>query len=400
MIVTVVCDVLGEENNGTSIAAMNLIRYLKKQGHTVRILCADVDKLGEENVYVVPNMNLGKLLNAYVEKVGVTLAKPQVEFVKKAIEGSDIVHVMVPLKLGMCAVKIAHEMHVPMTAGFHMQAENFTSYFKLNKIKPVNKFVYKYIWKNVYQYMDGIHYPTKFIRDVFESNIKRTTPGYVISNGVHDYVQKRPTPKPKEYKDKFVILSTGRYAREKSQDTLIKAVNLSKYRDKIQLILGGQGLKEEYYKKLAKELPIPPVFKFFTRTDIIDVLNYSDMYVHPAEIELEGISCLEAIACGKLTIVSDSKLSATKDFAIDDKCIFKCRNPKDLARVIDYWIEHPKELKIYEKRYLESAKVYNQEDCMKRMEKMMLDVVASKRAEDEDAAVIEKQQPVESKKSK
>ena len=29
MIITVVCDVLGKENNGTAIAAMNLIRSLK-----------------------------------------------------------------------------------------------------------------------------------------------------------------------------------------------------------------------------------------------------------------------------------------------------------------------------------------------------------------------------------
>lgn len=41
MKIVVVCDVLGEENNGTTIAAMNLIRHLKSQGHEVRILCAD-----------------------------------------------------------------------------------------------------------------------------------------------------------------------------------------------------------------------------------------------------------------------------------------------------------------------------------------------------------------------
>ena len=29
MKITIVCDVLGEENNGTTIAAMNLIRFLK-----------------------------------------------------------------------------------------------------------------------------------------------------------------------------------------------------------------------------------------------------------------------------------------------------------------------------------------------------------------------------------
>ena len=310
--------------------------------------------------------------------MGVTLAKPDSDIVKKAIEGSDIVHIMIPLSLGMSAVKVASELKIPITAGFHMQAENLTSYLKLNKIKPVNKFVYKFIWKHTYQYVDGIHFPTKFIRKVFEDSIKRSTPGYVISNGVHDYVQKREAVKPEEFKDKIVILSTGRYAREKSQDTLLKALRYSKHKDKIQLILGGQGPKEKKYKRLAEKLPIAPIFKFFTRKDIIDVLNYSDIYVHPAEIELEGISCLEAIVCGKLTIVSNSKLSVTKEFAVDDRCVFKNRNPKDLAKVIDYWIEHPDDRKVIEQKYLESSQVFNQEKCMQEMENMMFEVINKK----------------------
>lgn len=375
MIVTVVCDVLGEENNGTTIAAMNLIRFLKKRGHEVRVLCADADKKGQEGYYVVPNLNLGKLLNNYVEKVGVTLAKPDDDIIREALTGADIAHIMVPLLLGTRATKIAVELGVPLSAGFHMQAENFTSYFKANKIQLANQAVYDFIYEHVYKYVDAIHYPTQFIRNVFERAIKKETPGYVISNGVNAYVKKRDIPKPEEYKDKIVILSTGRYAREKSQDTLIKAVSLSKHKDEIALILGGQGIKEKEYRALAEEVGVKPVFKFFSRTEIIDVLNYSDMYVHPAEIELEGISCIEAIACGKLTIVSDSPLSATKEFAVDERCVFKCRDEKDLARVIDYWIENPEEKAKVEEKYLASGIAFDQEKCMEKMEQMLFAAV-------------------------
>ncbi len=378
MIITVVCDVLGEENNGTTIASMNLIRFLQSRGHTVRILCADQDKEGKENYYIVPNLSFGKLLDAYIRKVGVTIAKPQEDIVRKAIEGADHVHAMLPFGLGMKATKICKELGISITAGFHMQAENFTSYIKLNGIKPLNKGVYKFIHKHFYKHVDGIHYPTDFIRNVFESTVKQKTNGYVISNGVHSYVQKRESEKPKEYKDKIVILTTGRYAREKSQDTLIKAVKLSKHASSIQLILGGQGVKEKHYKKLASSLPVPPLFKFYSRTEIIDVLNYADMYVHPAEMELEGISCLEAIACGKLTIVSSSPRSATRGFAIDNSCIFKNRNAKDLARVIDFWIDNPQKRKFYEQKYLEQSIVYEQNECMKRMEEMITEVYNEK----------------------
>lgn len=375
MIITVVCDIYGRENNGSAIVAYNLIRFLKEQGHTVRILCADQSKKGQPGYWVVPNLNFGKLLNAYVNKVGVTLARPQDRIIKAAMYGVDAVHIMMPLTLGLAAVKIANEMHLPITAGFHMQAQNFTAYFKLNWSKSANEIAYSYMWQHFYRYCTCIHYPTQFIRDEFESSIQQNTPGYVISNGVHDYVQRRDEPKPPEFQDKIVILTTGRYATEKSQDTLIKAVCLSKYKDKIQLILGGEGAKEGLYKELAKDLPIKPIFKFFSRTEIIDVLNYADIYVHPAIIELEGISCVEAIAVGKLTIVSDSKLSATRHFAIDDSCIFKARDEKDLARVIDYWIENPEKRKEYADKYLNSAVAFNLNECMKRMEGMINDAI-------------------------
>lgn len=395
MIITVVCDIFGEENNGTAVVTMNLIRYLQSEGHTVRILCADQSKKGMENYYVVPNRSFGKFLDSIVSRVGVTLAKPDRAVVYDAIKGADHVHVMFPFSLGIASAKLAHAMRIPLTAGFHMQAENMTGYFKLNKIKPVNTLVYKFIYKHLYRYCDGVHYPTEFIRNVFESRTKKTTKGYVISNGVHDYVTKREVDKPQELKDKFVILSVGRYSSEKSQDTLIKAVVRSAHKNDVQLILAGQGLRDKKYKRLSKSLPNQPIFKLYSRDEIVDVINGCDMYVHPAVAELEGIACLEAIACGKMTIVSDSKDSATKNFAVDSKCIFKHKNPKDLARVIDYWIDHPTEREEYEQKYLESAVVFKQSDCMKRMGEMIAEVDKLKR----EKSTVAKQAEIQAEKA-
>jgi len=374
MKILIVSDVLGEENNGSTIAAMNLIRFLKKKGHDVRILCPDQNKKGQEGYYIVDNLSFGKLIDKYIKKVGVVLAKPRKDVIEKALEGVDFVHIMLPFSLGKATMKMAKRKGLPITAGFHCQAENFTSYLKLNRIQLLNHIVYKHMYRKFYKYVDAIHYPTKFIKDTFESHIKKQTNGYIISNGVNIKIQKKEVEKPEELKDKFVILTTGRYAREKSQDTLLKALKYSKYKDKIQLILAGQGTKEKAYKKLAKKLKIEPIFKFFSRDEIIDVLNYSDMYVHPADIELEGIACLEAIACGKLVIVSSSKLSATKEFAANEKCVFKKRNPKDLARVIDYFIEHEEERKLCEEEYLKNSTIYNQDACMQQMENMIKEV--------------------------
>lgn len=378
MIVTVVCDVLGEENNGTTVATMNLVRYLKSRGDIVRILCADQNRKEDENVFAVPNVDFGILLNAFVNKVGVSLAKPDEDIVRNAIVGADVVHIIFPLQLGIVSVRIATELGIPVTAGFHMQAENFTAYFKLNNIKIANKQVYRFIYDHIYKYAKAIHYPTEFIKNQFEKSIKKETPGFVVSNSVNDFFKKIDFEKPDEFKDKIVILTTGRYAREKSQDTLIRAIKQSKYRNKIQLILAGQGFEELYYKLLSKELVIPPIFKLYSREEILEVINYCDIYVHPAIIELEGISCLEAIKCGKLTIVSNSKLSATQEFAVDEKCIFKAKSPRSLAKAIDYWIEHPIEKKECEEKYLASSKKFNQEICMHKTREILLNAAKSK----------------------
>ena len=52
MTITIVCDVLGKENNGTTIVAMNLIRSLQERGHSVRVVCSDPERAGKEGYYV------------------------------------------------------------------------------------------------------------------------------------------------------------------------------------------------------------------------------------------------------------------------------------------------------------------------------------------------------------
>ena len=66
MTIVVVCDVLGEENNGTTIAAMNLVRMLIAKGHNVRVVCPDEFRRAHPGFYIVPKLNVGPF-NGYVE---------------------------------------------------------------------------------------------------------------------------------------------------------------------------------------------------------------------------------------------------------------------------------------------------------------------------------------------
>jgi glycosyltransferase involved in cell wall biosynthesis len=66
-------------------------------------------------------------------------------------------------------------------------------------------------------------------------------PTEVISNGVPaDF---RPVPKggTPDFGDRFVLLSVGRLAREKRHELVIDAVRHSRHRDRIQLVILGDG---------------------------------------------------------------------------------------------------------------------------------------------------------------
>lgn len=377
MLAAIVCDVLGEENNGTTVAAMNLIRHLKARGHEVRVVCPDEYRRGQPGFYVMPQLNVGPL-NAYVRRNGVSIAVTDDAVLDEALRGVDIIHTMTPFFLGKAAVDYGRARGIPVTAGFHAQAENITNHLHLMNSHLVNDLTYKAMYRLVFQYVDAIHYPTQFIRDVFEGEVGPTN-GYVISNGVNSRFVKTPANRPPEWAGKFVILFTGRYGKEKSHRVLIDAVALSRYADKIQLVFAGEGPLREELRAYGERLPNPPVMRFFSREEMLNVINSADLYAHPAEIEIEAIACLEAISCGLVPVIADSPRSATRFFALSEKNLFRFNDPGDLRDRIEYWMDHPEERAVCSRDYQGYTRRFEQSRCMAQMERMLEETIARKR---------------------
>ena len=378
MNITVVCDVLGLPNNGTSMAAFNLINSMRARGHRVKVVCPDADKSGREDYFITPRYNFG-VFNKYVAKNGVSLGKADEDILRAAMADAEVVHILLPFSLGMSAGKLAIEKGLPITASFHCQAENITSHIHLKDSKQANLMTYKILRHKFFDKCDCIHYPSKFICDTFESCTGPTN-HYIISNGVSGDFRPIPVDKPEELKNKFVILFSGRYSREKRHDILTDAIALSKHRDIIVPIYAGCGpLEKEIREHALRKLGCTPVMRFFNRGEIVKVINYSDLYVHPAEIEIEAISCLEAISCGRIPVINNSPRSATRYFALTEDNLFRCNDPRDLACKIDHWIENPEDRKKCEERYLGYAAQFSFESCMDKMEQMLFDAVKLKK---------------------
>lgn len=366
MKILLIIDQYDRGNNGTTMTAQRLAHTLSAHGHEVRVVSTGNSGNGK---YLVKEYFLPPIVRHIVTKQGMVFAKPDEEVLREAISWADLVHFLLPFWLSMKGLEIARELDVPHTAAFHVQPENITYTLHLGKQQAVNAWLYRFFWDRFYKYFRHIHCPSSFIAGELKAN-HYISKLHVISNGVDpDFIyQKRP--KPEKLKDKYVVLMIGRLSNEKRQDILIDAIAKSRYESRIQLVLAGQGLKYGSYRYRSRKLTNKPIMRFFSHEKLLQLLSETDLYVHAADAEIEAISCIEAFSSGIVPVIADSPKSATPQFALDERSLFKAGDSDDLAAKIDYWLEETEERRRMEKLYSEHGKEFALDDCVSRMEQM------------------------------
>ena len=244
----------------------------------------------------------------------------------------------------------------------------------MGNVDWVNNMLFRLFRNTTYNHYGHVHTPSQFMADEISSR-GYTAKIHPISNGIQSDFKWTKVPKKPEFEDKILIAMVGRLAGEKRQDIIINAMKYSKYGEKIQLVFAGRGPKYKQYIKLGESLKNKPIFTYLAKEDLINLLGQCDLYIHASDMESEAISCIEAFATGLVPVISDSKLSATRQFALDERSLFKAGDPKDLARAIDYWLDNPEEKAIMEKRYSESAEKYNINHSITMFEAMLNEAI-------------------------
>ncbi|MDE5868229.1 MAG: glycosyltransferase [Anaeroplasmataceae bacterium] len=365
MVITLIVDSYSNASNGTTMTARRFADILIQHGHTVRIAASTIEDFPEENSFELGIRKTPILYQVSLTQ-GFIFAKKNKKVLKKAIEGSDIVHFLLPFKCQRYGKKLCDKMNIPSFAAFHLQPENITSTIHLNKFQFVNNYVYRK-FRRFYNKFDHVHCPSKMIADQLVSHGYKSRL-HIISNGVIDAFKPEKREKPLEFKDKYIILMIGRYSVEKRQDLIIEAIKNSKYEKNIQLILAGKGPWHHHLEELGKELTNPPIFGFYNQEELVEVIKYSDLYVHASDAEIEAISCMEAFTCGLVPIISDSEISATNQFALDEHNLFKAGDAMSLKEKIEYYMEHPEEKEKRSLEYIEYARKYAIDACVKELE--------------------------------
>lgn len=372
MIIAFVIDSVRCCTNGTVVTALRFKEELERRGHEVRICALGAEDYG--------GYGLSERYIPIVTKVSAKqqtyFAKPNIAAMREAFTGCDVVHFFLPWKLGQAGRKLAKAMNIPVCSAFHCAPENILYGARLRRIPFLNAILYRSFRRKFYRHFDNIHCPSNFIADVIKERGYKSKL-HVISNGVCP--QFCPDPLTVRQGGNIDIITVGRFAPEKRQDVIIRAVAKSKYKDKIILRLAGKGPLEKKLRKLAARLNVRAEFGFYDQPSLINVLRSSHLYIHAAEIEIEGISCIEAVACGTVPIISDSKRSAAGQFALDDRSLFKNGNSDDLAAKIDYYAEHESERAAMESEYAELGKKYSLNRSVSLAEDMFIQSIRDHR---------------------
>lgn len=136
--------------------------------------------------------------------------------------------------------------------------------------------------------------------------------------------------------DAFVFLSVGELSTRKNQKQIIEALKYLKGKNELQnicYIAVGNGDKKREFEELVKAYHLDNAVKFLGyRTDIDELCEVADCFIHPSIREGLGIAPLEAMASG-LPLIS-SNVNGIKDYT-EDGVTGCCIDPYSVSEMAD-----------------------------------------------------------------
>jgi 1,2-diacylglycerol 3-alpha-glucosyltransferase len=370
--IAMVIDAWDDQNNGAVVSTRRFTDLLRARGHTVEVLATGEAAPGKVplKTFFIPTP--GNIM----QKMRLPFAWPDPRLLEETLARQDVVHVQFPFYLGIKAITAARKLGVPVVSTFHVQAEHLLHNVGIYN-QPMVRWTYGFFLRKTYNRSDRVVCPSSFA----EGELRRyglRVPSTVISNGVPPEYRPLPREQVQRFEGKFVILSVGRLAREKRHDLLMKAIRDSRHESRIQLVILGDGPQRAHLEAEGKTLTNPPVFRYLKPQELIPYYGGADLCVHAADVEVECMSVLEAMACGLPCLIARAPLSASSQFALSDAFLFEAGSREDLTRRIDGWIDDPEGLRRARAGYRDAAQHYRVEASTEKLIDLYRQVVAER----------------------
>ena len=137
------------------------------------------------------------------------------------------------------------------------------------------------------------------------------------------------------------IISVGRLVDQKSQITLLKAINKIKSLYELRVILIGRGVDYHKIKNYIKMKKLSKLVKVFYTSNPFPYIKQADLFILSSKYEGLPNVLLESIALKKMVISSDCP-TGPKEILLNGKAglLFKVGNSTELSKKIIFFIKN------------------------------------------------------------
>jgi glycosyltransferase involved in cell wall biosynthesis len=224
----------------------------------------------------------------------------------------DVIHSHHPVLIGNAAVHQARQLDLPLVFTHHTRYKMYSHYVPLS-----SKLVETAIDQWLDDYMSKCHHiivPSESIKQMLANEYGITSQITALPTGLSLSLYQRTdgqaVREAQGWGQDIVLVSVGRLAKEKNQDTLLKAVaQVMQTHANVRLVLIGDGDERKWLKKLAGELGITGRVEFtgnMPHQEVVAYLKAADIFCFASITETQGLVTMEALAAGLPVVAVDA----------------------------------------------------------------------------------------------
>ena len=306
------------ERNGVGSYYADLVSQLETRIECAKLFCPE-DRSDSWHRYLAPPLPGDKTQRIWFPRPfklwsGITAMKP------------DVIVVPTPGPFALIGLAVAKRHGIPMVVGLHTHYEALTDMYwssLLSRIaRRVLMWTHRLFFRNSRVVLAVSPEMTSQARRMGAENAE------LIGTSVPSEFLARPLAPLSQVPKR--VLFIGRLAEEKNVD---QVVELARARPQLDVSIAGDGSMQAFVADAAASMPNLDYMGWVARERIMDVIDAHDALVLPSKVESFGTVALEALARGRLVILSGS--CGIVDWPQFDKCLFPIAADESLVQAVD-----------------------------------------------------------------
>lgn len=306
--------------NGVVTSIETLRKGLIRLGHEVFIISNHskiYDIQYENNVLLLPGIKISFLFDNNLSN---PLQSRASELIKQM--NLDVIHVQTEFGIGLFARIIAKRLEIPLIYTYHTTWEDYTHYINPYHFKPVEKIARKAVAvlsKQLSKPANAIITPSSKTKTLLEE-YGVYQPIHVIPTGVDlsrfeesEEIKSKVSEIKARYQisdDDTVLVFVGRLGEEKDLETVIEAISQID-NPHLKFLIIGDGPIFDNLNKMIQLLKLEKQIFLVGRIPNDQIAAYyhaGDAFISASMTETQGLTFIEAMACGLPLFASDREV--------------------------------------------------------------------------------------------